>query len=98
MITEQEYPQVNLLAPVEYKAGGTSIKIGVREFLPLKEHLSPQEALVLFLGWGPNEKAFSYNELASSLADSFERRVLLVNTDPKDLVNDSLYHEAEATF
>jgi pimeloyl-ACP methyl ester carboxylesterase len=86
-----------LLASHEYKAGGTKVEISAREFLPFKEHKNQQEALVLFLGWGPNEKASSYNELALSLADSFDRRVLLVNTRPRDLVEDSLYHEADAT-
>lgn len=86
-----------LLAPKEYKAGGTNVQISAREFLPFKEHNNKQEALVLFPGWAANEKSPSYNELALSLADSFGRRVLLVNTRPEDLVEDSLYHEAEAT-
>lgn len=87
----------HLHASREYQVGGTSIQVGAREILPLKERDNQQEALVLFLGWGANEKASSYNELSHSLADSFGRRVLLVNTRPASLVEDSLYHEAEAT-
>lgn len=89
--------QSNLLTPCEYRSGDTTIQIRAREFLPFKENDSQQEALVLFPGWGPNEKASSYNELGHSLADSFGRRVLLINTRAKNLIEDSLYHEAAAT-
>lgn len=91
-------PQPKLLAPREYPAGGTTVQISAREFPPFIEKDNRSEALVLFLGWGPNEKAPSYEELANSLADSFGRRVLLVNTRPEGLIENSLFHEAEATY
>ena len=85
-----------LLAPQEYSVEETTIQVKAREFLPLKEQKNHQEALVLFLGWSFNENASSYEELAFSLADNFDRKVILVNTKTKDLIEDSLYHEAEA--
>ncbi|HUV46617.1 MAG TPA: alpha/beta hydrolase [Candidatus Bathyarchaeia archaeon] len=79
-----------------YEFGGTNIRVKVREFLPGKEAYNPQEALVLFHGWGFTEKARSYDELANGLAKCFKRRVLLVDTRAEKLVEDSLYHEAKA--
>lgn len=86
-----------LIAPREYQSEGTKVQVSAREFLPFKESDNSQKSLILFLGWGPNEMASSYDELARSLADSFGRRVLLVNTKAENLVEDSLFHEAIAT-
>src|SRR3989344_4712144 len=85
-----------LIAPREYRSESTKVQVSAREFLPLKESDNRQKALILFLGWGPSEKAPSYDELAHSLADSFGRRVLLVNTRAENVVDNTLYHEAVA--
>ncbi len=82
----------------EYQSGGITVQVNVREFLPQKEHDNPQKALILFQGWGPDIKASSYEDLASSLADSFSCRIFLANTRPEKLIADSLFHEATAMY
>ena len=90
------FQESKMLETSTYEVGGTSIEVTAREFLPSSKVDNPQEALILFQGWGPDVDAQSYDTLANSLAHCFNRRVLIVNTRAQQLIDDSLFHEAEA--
>ncbi len=86
-----------MIERVESLNGSVNIDVRTKSFLPEKGYdYCGRKDLILFLGWGPDEKAQSYEKLAQSLADNFCRQVHIVNTVPEKIIEDSLFYEAKA--
>lgn len=87
-----------MIEKVQTPNGVFNIDVRTKSFLPEKGYdYCDRKDLILFLGWGPDENAQSYEKLAQSMADNFCRQVHIVNTVPEKIIKDSLFYEAKAT-